>query len=181
MAAVDKEDYHQGLTILSRVYDEDATDPADALSHYAVCLALIERKHKQAIRLCQRAMTVQFYNAVHYANAVKVFLAAGNRKKAVEVLDSGLKRLPKDPLLMQVRERIGWRRGNVLPFLHRDNPLNVYLGKRRAASRRAAGGDAAYKERRRTHRGMFFWVLGALGLLAYLALLVGIFYGIAKP
>jgi tetratricopeptide (TPR) repeat protein len=173
--AVNNGDLRQGLAIFSSVYDEHSEEPVDALSHYGLCLAVVERKYKPAIRMCQRAMDVQFYNTAHYANATRVLIAAGNRRRAVEVLDEGLKRHPKDPLLLEVRQRIGWRRGSVIPFLGRDNPVNVYLGRRRAGARRAAGGDAAYAEQQKRRRGALFWAAAVAGAMAYIALLVGIF------
>ena len=178
--AAEREDFQQALTIFNSIYNEQSDEPVDGLSHYGLCLALVERRYKPAVRLCQRAMSVQFYNASHYANATRVFIAAGNRKRAVEALENGLKQLPKDPLLLQVRERIGWRRGNIVPFLHRDNPLNVWLGRRRAAARRKAGGDAALAEISKRRRGVLFYIAAVLGVLAYLALVVGVFFWILE-
>jgi tetratricopeptide (TPR) repeat protein len=180
VAAAEREDYHQALQIFSTIYSEDSTEPIDGLSHYGLCLALIERKYKSAIALCQRAIALQFYNSVHYANATKVFLAAGNRKRAVEVLEQGLKRLPKDPILVTLRERIGWRRGNIIPFLSRDNTVNVFLGRRRAQSRRTAGSEEAYAEQRKAKRSALFYVAAVIGVIAYLALCVGIFFWIVE-
>lgn len=180
VAAADREDYHQALAILSTVYSEDSTEPIDGLSHYALSLALIERKYKAAIALCQRAIALQFYNSVHYANATKVFLAAGNRKRAVDILEQGLKQLPKDPLLISLRDRIGWRRGNIIPFLARDNSLNVYLGRRRATARRAAGSDEAYAEQKKQRRGTMFYVGAILGTLLYVAAVIGLFFWILE-
>lgn len=178
--AAEREDFHQALTIFSSIYNEESDDPVDGLSHYGLCLALVEKRYKPAIRLCQRAMSVQFYNAAHYANATRIFIAAGNRKRAVEALENGLKQLPKDALLLQVRDRIGWRRGKAIPFLHRDNPLNVWMGKRRARARRDAGGDAALAEQNKRRRSMLFYVAAVLGVVAYVAFVIGLFFWILE-
>lgn len=178
--AAEREDFHQALQILSGIYNEHSEDPVDGLSYYALCLALVERKYKPAIKMCERAVSVQFYNAAHYANSVRVFIAAGNRRLAVQVLEDGLKKLPKDSLLLQIRTRIGYRRGNVIPFLHRDNPLNVWLGKRRTRARVKAGGDVGYAAAKKRRRGMLFYLMVVLAALAYLAGVVGLFFWIAE-
>lgn len=174
MAAVEREDYQQGFQILSRIYTLSSDDPVDGLSHYGVCVALLHKKHREGLRLCQRAIDIQFYNSVHYANTTKVYLNAGNRKKAVAVLEQGLQRLPKDQVLMDLRERIGWRRGNPIPFLHRDNFLNRAIGKRRA--RRRLANELKDPRPKIPYR----WVLYPLGFAAYIALVLWVYHSIAE-
>jgi tetratricopeptide (TPR) repeat protein len=178
--AVEHEDFRQALTVFSGIYNEQSEEPVDGLSYYGLCLALIEKKYKPAIRLCQRAISVQFYNAAHYANATRVLIAAGNRRRAVEILDEGLKQLPKDALLLQVRERIGWRRGSAIGLLHRDNPLNIWLGKRRTRARRDAGGEVAYAAQKKRNRGIFYYLLAILAVLAYFVFVIGLFVWIIE-
>lgn len=174
IAAVEKEDYQQGFQILSGIYTLNSDDPVDGLSHYGVCVALLHKKHKEGLRLCHRAIDIQFYNSVHYANTTKVYLNLGNRKKAVAILDQGLERLPKDQVLMDLRERIGWRRGNPIPFLHRDNFLNMYMGKRRAKSRR----ENEFEEPK--SKKPLFWIAFPIGLAVYIAFVLWVYFSIAE-
>ena len=51
----------------------------------------MQKKYKPAIDLCKRAIELQFYNGDHYANLARVYVAAGNRKKAIETVEQGLK------------------------------------------------------------------------------------------
>lgn len=174
IALVEREDYQQGYQILSGIYTVNSDDPVDGLSHFGVCLALLHKKHKEALRLCHRAIDIQFYNSVHYSNTTKVYLNSGNRKKAVAVLDQGLQRLPKDQVLLNLRERIGWRRNNPIPFLHRDSALNVYLGKRRARKRRVEGIQDP------KDRLPLFWILFPIGLAIYVAFVFWLYHTIAE-
>ncbi len=174
IAAVEREDYQQGFQILSGIYNLDSDGPVDGLSHYGVCVALLHKKHREGLRLCHRAIDIQFYNSVHYSNTTKVYLNSGNRQKAVAVLDQGLERLPKDQVLMDLRERIGWRRRNPVPFLHRDNALNVYLGKRRARARR--GNELQSPKEKVALR----WFLFPIGIAAYIAFVLWLYFSLAE-
>lgn len=125
-------DYKGALKLFRLIYDDKSQGnvPATGLSYYGVCLLKVERKTKQAIELAETAREREFYDAHHWANLAFIYLDSGSRRRAVTVLHDGLERMPKDPTLLQVREQIGYRRGSVIKFLHRDNPVNVFLGKR---------------------------------------------------
>jgi hypothetical protein len=49
----------------------------------------------------------------------------------VEALDRGIALDPKHTGLKHLKAEMGTRKSPVIPFLHRDNPLNVSLGKMR--------------------------------------------------
>ena len=82
---------------------------ATGLSYFGLCLALVQKKFKPAIELCKRAIELQFYNGDHYANLSRVYAAAGNRKKALETVQTGLKLLPEHESLREVRRTLGVR------------------------------------------------------------------------
>src|SRR5437763_16261004 len=95
------EEYLAALTEFLDVYGgEDPPSPmlssktATGLSYFGLCLALVQKKNKPAIDLCKRAIELQFYNVEHYANLALVYIAAGNRKKALEAVQQGLKSHP---------------------------------------------------------------------------------------
>lgn len=143
------EDYLQALTLFLDVYGTDEQPPisgakaAEGLSYFGLCLALVSKKYKTAIDVCKRAIDLQFYNGDHYANLAKVYVAAGNRKKALETTEAGLKLLPEHDGLVRVRETLGVRARPAIPILDRGNPINVSLGQARHASK------VAEKERKR--------------------------------
>jgi hypothetical protein len=136
--AARSDDYERGLIFLSEAYhrvtaSREGKLPSVALSYYGLCLALHKNKIKEGADFCQLAIEKEFYNSEHYLNLAKVFLAGRSRRKAVDAIFRGLALEPNNVALKQLREDIGSRRKPVLPFLHRDNPLNVTLGRIRHA------------------------------------------------
>jgi tetratricopeptide (TPR) repeat protein len=95
----------------------------------------MQRKFKPAIDLCKLAIELQFYNADHYANLARVYIAAGNRKKAIDAIEQGLKSHAEDETLLEVRRQLGVRAKPPVPFLDRAHPINVTLGQARHAKR----------------------------------------------
>jgi len=131
--AVNQEEYLLALTILSDAYAGGKVDnlSAEGLSYYGLCLALVEKKYKQGIEWCKLAIEKQFYHPAHYLNLARVYLAASNRKKAVEALDAGLRIHPEDEKLRGARAEMGVRARPTVPFLDRGHPLNQTLGRAR--------------------------------------------------
>lgn len=131
ISAVESEDYLLGLTILSEAYRSGQVGSPEGLSYYGLCLALVEKRYKNAIEFCKKAIELQFYNPFHYANLCRVYMAAGSRRKAFEVLQEGLRVMPEEQSLLSLREQLGHRAQPPLPFLSRNNPLNQAIGRAR--------------------------------------------------
>ncbi len=138
-----EEEYLSALTLFLDVFGSEDAPPlkaakaASALSYFGLCLALVSRKYKNAIELCKRAVDLEFYNGEHYANLTRVYVAAGNRKKALETAEAGLKVAPEDDDLLRARNELGVRARPAVPFLGRTNPINVSLGQARHAKKLA--------------------------------------------
>ncbi|HEX3110153.1 MAG TPA: tetratricopeptide repeat protein, partial [Thermoanaerobaculia bacterium] len=109
------EEYLSALTLFLDVFGTEDSPPiqaakaAAALSYFGLCLALVSRKYKNAIELCKRAIDLEFYHGEHYANLTRVYVAAGNRKKALETAEAGLKVAPEDDDLLRARKELGIR------------------------------------------------------------------------
>jgi tetratricopeptide (TPR) repeat protein len=134
------------LRALTQFIDAYGTDdvpairtPKDAngLSWFGLSIAIMQKKFKPAIDLCRRAVELEFYNGDHYANLARVYIAAGNRKKALETLEQGLKLIPEHEYLLDVRKSMGVRAKPAVPFLDRAHPINVTLGQSRHAKKEA--------------------------------------------
>jgi tetratricopeptide (TPR) repeat protein len=153
IASTRAEDFLRGLTLFLDVYGTEDAPPINSaktiegLSFFGVCLALVQRKFKTAIDLGKRAIELQFYNADHYANLTMVYVAAGNRKKALETVEAGLKLLPEDERLLLVRNSLGVRSRPAVPFLDRSHPINVTLGQSRHAKKVVEPRTAPRKKR----------------------------------
>ena len=137
--AAREEDFLRALTMFLDIFGSEDPPPmkapkdASGLSWFGLALALMRKQNKPAIDLCRRAIDLEFYNGDHYANLARVYAAAGNRKKAVETAEQGLKLSPEHAYLRQVRKNLGVRARPAISFLPRENPINVSLGQARHA------------------------------------------------
>jgi tetratricopeptide (TPR) repeat protein len=142
--AAREEDFLRALTLFLDIYGTDDAPPmrtpkdAGGLSYFGLTLAMMQKKFKPAIDLCRRAIDLEFYNGDHYANLARVYVAAGNRKKAMETLEQGLKLAPEHEYLVRVRKSLGVRSRPAVPFLDRSHPINVTLGQARHAKKASA-------------------------------------------
>ena len=141
IAAAREEDFLRALTLFLDVYGGDEKSSkrtpkeGKGLSFFGLSLALVRKEMKPAIDLCRRAIELEFYNGDHYANLARVYAAAGNRKKAIETAEQGLKLAPDHDYLIAVRKSFGVRSEPYVPFLTRRNPINVSLGQARHAKK----------------------------------------------
>jgi tetratricopeptide (TPR) repeat protein len=143
IALARSEEFLRALTLFLDVYGTDDAPPirtpkdATGLSYFGLSIAVMQKKFKPAIDLCKRAIELEFYNGDHYANLARVYVIAGNRKKAIETLEQGLKLVPEHEYLLQVRTNMGVRSKPAVPFLDRSHPINVTLGQSRHAKKEA--------------------------------------------
>lgn len=126
--------FEKGLILLAEAHrrisrDKQGAFPPLALSYYGLCLAMHTGRAKEAAEFCQAALEREFFNIELYANMGRVWAAARSRRKAVDAIDRGLAVEPRNQMLLKLRETLGVRKQPVLPFLHRNNPLNVTLGR----------------------------------------------------
>lgn len=160
LSAVDRGEYEPALRLLATIY---RVVPADklpqGLSAYGLCLAKVEKKNKIGAEFAQKAIELQPYEGMHWANQVRIYIAGGNRKKAVEILERGIKKMRNDAALIRVRNEIGYRKAPYFRFLRRTHPLNKLYS--RMAHRFKARGKTI--------------LVATMGLL-YVAMLVGVFF-----
>jgi len=105
-----------------------AEDPTSlCASYYAYCMAK-ERGHvKKGIELCRESLEKEANNPVHYLNLARIYLLGQNKGDALTALREGMLQAP-DPDIAALLEVIGVRKPPVVPSLHRDHPINRYLG-----------------------------------------------------
>lgn len=150
IADVEREEYLSAYVSFAdiRKETEGKPFPTEGLSYFALCLALVQKQYRPAIEMAKKAIDLQFYRADHYLNLGKIYLAAGDRKKALEVVDKGLGVVPDDSRLIACRKELGVRQRPPVPFLDRKNPINKSLGR----SRRTKDGEKSSEEKD-THEG----------------------------
>ena len=101
------------------------------LSYYGLCFALVGKQIHSAVKLCAQACAMERYNPDLEWNLGRVYMAAGRRKEAYSAFIRGLRQERKHQGIWRELHRMGVRRRPVLKFLSRDNPLNVFLGRKR--------------------------------------------------
>ena len=99
-------------------------------SYLAYCLARVHKSYREAIKLGIAAVNEQPENLVLYRNLAKVYILAGQRSNSLKVLRQATKR-GRDEQIMRLIKKLGIRKEPVLSFLHRENPVNILLGKLR--------------------------------------------------
>lgn len=164
MSATDRGEYDAGLQLLSHVYQQVKQEAyPKALSSYGLCLAKAGGKNRAGAEACEAAIKLQFYEGRHWANLVRVYIAAKNRRKAVDVLDKGLKKMRNDPELLRVRDEIGYRKTPYFQFMSRTNPVNRLYSKSIGKLQR---------------RGKI--IAAVIAALLYLAAMAGVFMAILE-
>lgn len=133
LQALDEKRYLESLAYFESALNQEerAGNPVPRmkyLSYYGLALAMAAGRTHDAIEMCERALTVEFYNPDLYLNLARVFLAAGDRKRAHKALCQGL-RIEKGHagLIAEVR-RMGLRRRPLFRFLPRNHVLNRMTG-----------------------------------------------------
>jgi len=123
--------FEQNLKLLSQGTIADRRIAASAFSFYGLCVAKVRRRYAEGVKYCQISLRSNPLDPDHRANLAMVYLERDDRSKAVEALNAGLRLDSRNKRINRVLDIIGRRRPPVIRFLPRNNPLNVWLGKRR--------------------------------------------------
>ncbi len=115
------------LQCFRRALDDEQNNPY-FLSYFGLALARAEHKWDEAEQICMSALRMKRRQPQLYLNLAEVYLKAGKREDAVDVLLEGIHYEPGDVRLNRMLGKLGIRRPPVLPFLGRANKLNKGLG-----------------------------------------------------
>lgn len=134
--ALEEEDFTKALEHLEKALE--LRDNPDWHSYAGLCIALERNEFLTGEHLCIASIEHDEGNPVHYLNLARVYLAAGNKEKALETLRQGMARGGNERILSLLFQ-LGTRNPPIFRFLKRNHPLNKYLGillHRRALRRR---------------------------------------------
>lgn len=123
-------DWEEGFYWLSRAA-EAQLDTAAMPSQFFACLGYslaMQNKLEQGLRLCRKAVELDFYQPENYLFLSRVQVLTGDRRSALEAIERGLQCDPEHRELRAMRRDLGQRRSPVLPFLSRAHILNRGLG-----------------------------------------------------
>lgn len=99
------------------------------MSYTGLTLALAMRKTKEAVLLCEKAVQKEFFRSELFLNLGRVYLLAGNRRKAHVAFRKGMTLDRDNRMLRGELERMGIRKPPVFQFLDRRHPVNKLTGK----------------------------------------------------
>ncbi len=97
------------------------------LSYLAACIAKERGQFNKAVMLCGASIEQEPENPVHYLNLGRIYLFQGRKDEALKVFRQGLTH-EREKRIIDELDRLGTRKKPVIPFLHRNNPINKYLG-----------------------------------------------------
>ncbi|HEU0265043.1 MAG TPA: tetratricopeptide repeat protein [Geobacterales bacterium] len=123
--ALDNGHYHLALVCFERATASIRTP--ELISCLAVTLAAVRQEYRQALELCEEAVSQEPGNSLHYLNMGRVLLRLGEKGNAITIFRKGLA-CGKNPEIVRELERIGSRKPPVFPSLPRNHFLNKYLG-----------------------------------------------------
>ena len=125
--------WNQGIERLSTAAESKSSGDVDSLmySYLGYGIAKFKNKRREGLALCEHAVKMEFYQPDNQLNLARTQLLNGNRKRALEAVDRGLKIDSDHAELLALKAEMGSRRPPVLGFLDRGNFLNVFLGRLR--------------------------------------------------
>ncbi len=129
-----RDDWKEGLYWLTLAAGarEGADDlPALFYSYLGYGVARYQKQQQQGLKLCRRAIELEFYQPESFDFLARTHLLMGNRRAAYDVVERGFEVDSSHEGLLALRSELGERRPPVLPFLPRSHTLNRWLGKTR--------------------------------------------------
>ena len=102
--------------------------PAGILANYALTVGHC-KSLKEGLLLCQAALKADRHAPEVYSCLAQLYLLSHARKQAWEAVRHGLSYGPTHADLRRLESEMGKRGRPLVPFLHRDNPINIRLGR----------------------------------------------------
>ena len=99
------------------------------LSYYGLSLSLAAGRTEEAVEICERSLAVEFYNPDLYCNVARVYLTAGQRRRAWRAICQGLRLEKRHEGLIELLKGMGVRRRPLFGFLPRGHLLNRLTGR----------------------------------------------------
>ncbi len=124
-------DWKEGLYWLSLAAGaKESTDELPALfySYLGYGIARYQKQQEQGLKLCRRAVELEFYQPESYDFLARTHLLMKDRRAAYDVVERGLEVDSTHDGLVALRSELGERRRPVLSFLPRQHALNRWLG-----------------------------------------------------
>jgi tetratricopeptide (TPR) repeat protein len=112
----------------ARAMPQEKAIPAPVLAAYGLAVGFTTDL-KEGIEICYQALSSDRRNPEVYLSLARLHAEAGSRKRAIEALERGLSISKNHRGLSEMLQQLGQRQIPLVPFLARENPLNVKLGR----------------------------------------------------
>ena len=110
-----------------RLVNDGSNEPLH-LSYCGLLMAEAQGKLSEGLVLCERALTINFFDPQLHLNLSRAYLLGGDRKRAIGALLRGVRNVPRDVRLREELSRLVPRSRPVFGSLRRSHPVNKYLG-----------------------------------------------------
>jgi tetratricopeptide (TPR) repeat protein len=131
-----KKSNKSALVLLSDALSIYPDDPF--LLSYQGCLeAIVNKNYVYGIQTCRNALALlddkipfgeDFFYPFFYLNLGRAYLAAGDKREAIESLRQGLKYDSGNREILWEMKKLGVRKRPAISLLKRSNPINKYVG-----------------------------------------------------
>ncbi len=125
LKAIEKNDTLLALVLLEDAASLSATPRVKSCLAY--CLAKEKKQFQKAIAMCLAAQQDDPGNSLHSLNLGKVYLEAGQKKRAIRVFRQGLK-MERNQEIIEHLKRLGQRKPPPMSNLPREHVVNRKLG-----------------------------------------------------
>ena len=112
----------------ARMMRQEKPIPPAVLAAYGLAVGM-SSDLKEGIEICLRGLNTDRRNPEIYLSLARLHAQSGSRKRAIDAIDRGLSFSSKHAELLALQKQLGQRQPPMLPFLSRDHPVNVKLGR----------------------------------------------------
>lgn len=102
--------------------------PSSVLAFYGLAVGHAENV-RDGLEICFQALAADRRDPNAFLCLARLYVLADAKKNAIDVLAQGLRVSPNHRGLNALRRGLGQRQGRAIPFLSRDNVVNVRLGR----------------------------------------------------
>jgi hypothetical protein len=130
--ALARESYREACDALGeycgRSIRMDKPIPPSALAFYGLAVGHAENV-RDGLKICFQALSADRQNSNAYLCLARLYVLADAKKNAIDVLGQGIRVCENRRELIALRRALGVRQSRAIPFLPRDNAVNVRLGR----------------------------------------------------
>lgn len=125
LKAFGEKDFTTALALMENALE--LHDNPDWYSYLGVCIAMVRKDFLLAESRCFISIEHDKGNPGHYLNLGEVYLAAGNKSKALETLRKGMDQGGNEKILALLLQ-LGTRAPPFFSSMKRNHPLNKFFG-----------------------------------------------------